>query len=112
MLPSEATLNAPRRQKVCRGAAVEIPQDSDHASHKLSSLSRLPGAGAGTFPQFACKVDCFGLDPLGRLFAVSPQRLVGEKPYVLPLEPGIAEAHEIPDFLTVHCVQPIRDADP
>lgn len=48
------------------------------------------------FPSFSDRIDCFGVDWLGRIFAVDYQRKENGYPGVLMFEPGTAEALEIP----------------
>jgi len=48
------------------------------------------------FPNFADRITCFAVDWLGRIFALDSSRLVGNSPGVIMLEPGTAEALEIP----------------
>lgn len=79
---------------------------------KAEQIPRWNSVAGAAFPQFADKVDCFGSDWLGRLFALDPERLVDNKPGVLILEPGTGEALEVPaHFVTFHCVELIESAD-
>lgn len=58
---------------------------------------------ADAFPEFAQRACPFGYDWLGRQFAVDEGRVVGGRPQVLLLEPGTAEALEIPvSFSELH----------
>lgn len=50
----------------------------------------------GVFPSFTGRITCFAVDWLGRVFAVDSARLEDGRPGVLMLEPGTAEALEIP----------------
>lgn len=51
---------------------------------------------ARTFPQFGGKINCFGVDWLGRLFAQDKNRLVDGLPGVVMFEPGTREVLRIP----------------
>lgn len=48
------------------------------------------------FPRFSAHSKCFGVDWLGRIFAVDGRRLVGGAPGVVMFEPGTGEALEVP----------------
>jgi hypothetical protein len=48
------------------------------------------------FPSFADRITCFGVDWLGRFFALDSARLEGMRPGVVMFEAGTAEALEIP----------------
>lgn len=49
------------------------------------------------FPEFSGSfVNCFGFDWLGRVFGIDSRRLVDALPAVIMLEPGTAQALEIP----------------
>lgn len=49
-----------------------------------------------TFPQYRAKINCFGIDWLGRVFAQHHDRLVEGLPGVLMFEPGTGEVLQIP----------------
>lgn len=67
---------------------------------------------ADAFPEFARRVCPFGYDWLGRQFAVDSARIAGGQPQVLLLEPGTAEALEIPvSFSAFHDDELIEHAD-
>lgn len=52
-----------------------------------------------TFPDFAGRLSCFAYDWLGRIFALDSGRLVDGLSGVVMLEPGTAQALEIPCHL-------------
>jgi len=65
------------------------------------------------FPAFIGKITCFGIDWLGRVFAQDSTRLVNFLPAIVMLEPGTAQALEIPcNIQSFHEVelQEYRDA--
>lgn len=55
---------------------------------------------AGAFPDFAGRIQCFGMDWLGRQFATDSARGSKTDPELLLLEPGTGEALEIPVVLS------------
>lgn len=55
---------------------------------------------AEAFPDFAGRIQCFGMDWLGRQFAADSARGSTTDPEVLLLEPGTGEALEIPVALS------------
>ena len=55
---------------------------------------------AAAFPEFAGRIQCFGMDWLGRQFATDSARGSKADPEVLLLEPGTGEALEIPVSLS------------
>lgn len=52
------------------------------------------------FPEFAGRIQCFGMDWLGRLFATDSSKGRKTDPELLLLEPGTGEALEIPVALS------------
>lgn len=63
--------------------------------------NRRSGAMADTwvsqmFPEFGRRFQCFGFDWLGRQFALDADRIDGGQAQVLLMDPGTAEALEIP----------------
>ncbi|OPA94843.1 DUF1851 domain-containing protein [Pseudomonas fluorescens] len=55
------------------------------------------------FPNFFGRVQCFGFDWLGRIFALDSGRLEGGQPGVIMFEPGTGQALEIPcDIVSFH----------
>ncbi|WP_022910157.1 T6SS immunity protein Tdi1 domain-containing protein [Aestuariimicrobium kwangyangense] len=67
---------------------------------------------AEAFPEYATRICPFGYDWLGRQFAVDSDRAAGGQPQVLLLEPGTAEALEIPlSFVAFHDEELIEYAD-
>lgn len=67
--------------------------------YRLFSASASGGWGdlvSRAFPRFSAHIKCFGVDWLGRIFAVDGRRLVGGAPGVVMFEPGTGEALEVP----------------
>jgi hypothetical protein len=48
------------------------------------------------FPSFSGRITCFGIDWLGRVFALDTERLEDGRPSVVMFEPGTAEVLELP----------------
>ena len=67
------------------------------ASAEVASRTAL---AAEAFPDFAGRIQCFGMDWLGRQFATDSTRGSKTDPEVLLLEPGTGEALEIPIALS------------
>lgn len=66
-------------------------------AEQMTSFTEL---GAVAFPEFAGRIQCFGMDWMGRLFATDSARGLREDPEVLMLEPGTGEVLEIPVALS------------
>lgn len=62
----------------------------------FQELSQWDGLVESAFPSFAGRLTCFAIDWLGRIFTLDAGRLENGHPGVLLLEPGTAEALEIP----------------
>ena len=60
------------------------------------TLQRWNERASAAFPSFAGRLTCFGMDWLGRAFAVDASRQVEGAPGVVLLEPGTGEVLEIP----------------
>lgn len=55
------------------------------------------------FPEFAGHITCFGMDWLGRIFALDSRRLELELPGVVLFEPGTGDSFEVPaNIITFH----------
>lgn len=62
----------------------------------MSDVKYWNGLVLSAFTNFSDRITCFGVDWLGRIFAVDSARLEDGLPGVLMLEPGSAQALEIP----------------
>lgn len=68
-----------------------------------SSLEAWDALVSRAFPEFRTHIRCFGVDWLGRVFALDGRRLVGNAPGVVMFEPGTGEALEVPcNIVTFH----------
>ncbi|MDP9440902.1 MAG: DUF1851 domain-containing protein [Actinomycetota bacterium] len=71
--------------------------------HDARGAARADELVAKAFPEFARRSRCFGVDWLGRQFALDVGRVEDSEPLVLMLEPGTGEALEIPaSFVSFH----------
>jgi hypothetical protein len=99
--------NKPQSQNqdgIYLGGAYRLHHPSD-----VERFTRLAGAA---FPTFADRIECFGMDWLGRQFATDRGRIEGGEPLVLMLEPGTGEALEIPvGVAAFHTQELIDEAD-
>lgn len=67
------------------------------------AVSRWAQRATNAFPRFAGRVTPFGVDWLGRLFALDSGRRVDGGPAVVMLEPGTGQALEVPcDLVAFH----------
>jgi len=63
---------------------------------RADTVARWGQCVCAAFPKFKGRLTCFGVDWLGRVFALDSGRLVEGEPGVVMLEPGTGEALEIP----------------
>ncbi|CAB3649079.1 DUF1851 domain-containing protein [Achromobacter pestifer] len=68
-----------------------------------SSVDNWNAVVSRTFPKFNTHISCFGVDWLGRIFAVDDRRVENGAPGVVMFEPGTGDALEVPcNILTFH----------
>jgi hypothetical protein len=71
--------------------------------HTAESAALGDRLAAEAFPEFAGRARCFGLDWLGRQFALDSARQEANEPLVLMFEPGTGQVLEIPgNFVDFH----------
>lgn len=80
--------------------------------HSLEIISKWNEIVGRAFPESAGNICCFGVDWLGRQFAVDRNRLVDGDPGVVFFDPADGSAHEIDaNLLSFHCVELIKHPD-
>ncbi|CAB3835548.1 hypothetical protein LMG26686_01170 [Achromobacter mucicolens] len=67
------------------------------------SISVWDGYVTAAFPSYSGYIDCFGVDWLGRIFAVDSRRDEGGMPGVVLFEPGTGDSFDVPgNIITFH----------
>ncbi|MDB5708528.1 MAG: hypothetical protein JWL96_598 [Sphingomonas bacterium] len=86
--------------------------DGAYRLHRPEDVARFTDLAKGAFPNFASRIECFGVDWLGRQFATDRSRLLGGFPQVLMLEPGTGAVLEIPfDQTSFHEQELVEEPD-
>jgi hypothetical protein len=77
--------------------------------HNVATMPRWTRIVAEAFPDFRKKILCFGVDWLGRMFALDLARIEDGQCLVLMLEPGTGQALEVPvTFMEFHDQELVR----
>jgi hypothetical protein len=86
--------------------------DGLYRIHSVATMPKWTGIAEETFPDFRSRIFCFGVDWLGRMFALDFARKNNGQYLVLMLEPGTGQALEIPvAFMEFHDQELVKYQD-
>ena len=110
-VPEQLRLSAPDAESLARYAGATFA-DGLYRLHPIINIDRFTQIAAEAFPEFESRIICFGMDWLGRQFALDQSRIDNGAPSVLLLDAGAGEGLEVPaTFRSFHNEELVDYAD-